>query len=224
MAGASARKIRIAGMALACTLQALPAAAELPQAAAGGAADPARKPTYALRSRFSGTAGVVTFTSVKPRPLASTVPRPDPAQNLASAAPANPATIGSVMIPGMPSARSGVLLTSRFGARAAPLAGASRLHPGLDLAAPYGSAVVARSPGLVIAAGWAGGYGNCVVIDHGGGVQTRYGHLSRIAVRVGQHVDPGALLGAVGSTGLSTGPHLHYEVRVNGAAINPLAR
>jgi len=220
MAGASARKIRIAGMALACTLQALPAAAELPRAAAEGVAGGAPKPTYALRSRFSGTAGVVTFTSVKPRAL----PRPDPATNLASAAPANPATIGSVMIPGMPSARSGVLLTSRFGARAAPMAGASRLHPGLDLAAPYGSAVVARSPGLVIAAGWAGGYGNCVVIDHGGGVQTRYGHLSRIAVRVGQHVDPGALLGAVGSTGLSTGPHLHYEVRVNGAAINPLAR
>jgi murein DD-endopeptidase MepM/ murein hydrolase activator NlpD len=76
----------------------------------------------------------------------------------------------------------------------------------------------------VVAAGWAGGYGNCVVIDHGGGVQTRYGHLSRIVVRTGQHVDPGTLLGAVGSTGLSTGPHLHYEVRVNGAAINPLAR
>ncbi|HET9630370.1 MAG TPA: M23 family metallopeptidase [Novosphingobium sp.] len=128
------------------------------------------------------------------------------------------------MIPGVPSRRSGVSLTSPFGARAAPLAGASRLHAGLDLAAPYGSAVVARSPGLVVAAGWAGGYGNCVVIDHGGGVQTRYGHLSRIAVRVGEHVEPGALLGAVGSTGLSTGPHLHYEVRVNGAAINPLGR
>lgn len=216
MAGASTRTIRMAGMALAAgTLLALPAAAELPEEA-----NPAPKPTYALRSRFSGMAGVVTFSSVRPRAAART----EPAQAASAPASPSPAAIGAVMIPGIPSARSGVSLTSRFGARAAPLAGASRLHPGLDLAAPYGSAVVARSPGLVVAAGWAGGYGNCVVIDHGDGVQTRYGHLSRIVVRVGQHVDPGALLGAVGSTGLSTGPHLHYEVRINGAAINPLGR
>ncbi len=87
-----------------------------------------------------------------------------------------------------------------------------------------GSAVVSRSPGVVAATGWMGGYGNRVVVDHGGGVQTLYGHLSRIAVTPGQHVDPGMVLGAVGSTGRSTGPHLHYEVRLNGSAINPLVR
>ena len=216
MTGATARTIGIFGMALAaCALHAPPAAAEMPQPSGSE-----QKPTYALRSRFSGMAGVVTFSSVRPR----AAPRLDPAQITSTAATPGAAAIGAVMIPGVPSARSGVSLTSRFGARAAPLAGASRLHPGLDLAAPYGSAVVARSPGLVVAAGWAGGYGNCVVIDHGSGLQTRYGHLSRIGVRVGQHVEAGALLGAVGSTGLSTGPHLHYEVRINGAAINPLAR
>lgn len=216
MTGAERRSIRvIVGAFVALGLHPSPAFAELTQAA-----DPVSKPTYAVRSRFSGTAGVVTFSSVRPREVAKPAPR------LASSAPspASAATIGSVTIPGIPSARSGVTLTSRFGARAAPMAGASRLHPGLDLAAPYGSAVVARSPGVVVAAGWAGGYGNCVVIDHGGGVQTRYGHLSRITVQVGQHVDPGSLLGAVGSTGLSTGPHLHYEVRVNGAAIDPIRR
>jgi len=192
----------------------MPAAADLPQSH-----DPTARPIYAVRTRFSGTAGVVTFSTVKP-PQA----RQDPPEAQAGTSAASPARLGSVLIPGMPRPRSGVSLTSRFGWRAAPLAGASRLHPGLDLAAPYGSAVVARSPGLVVAAGWAGGYGNRVVIDHGGGLETRYGHLSRIVVSVGQHVEPGTLLGAVGSTGLSTGPHLHYEVRLNGAAINPLVR
>ena len=216
MPGANARNICSAIVALIAGFLAVePATAELPQAAA-----PAQKPTYAIRTRFSGVAGVVTFTSVRPK----VVSRQETPPNTSNLAPANRAAIGALMIPGVPSSSSGVSLTSRFGTRGAPVSGASRYHPGLDLAAPYGSAVVARSPGLVVAAGWAGGYGNCVVIDHGGGLQTRYGHLSRIVVRAGQHVEPGALLGAVGSTGLSTGPHLHYEVRINGAAIDPLQR
>ena len=215
MTRASERRIRIAIILAALFVPAVAAGAELPHSD-----DPAPKPTYAIRSRFSGMAGVVTFSSVRPK----AVTREELAQASSIPTSSAAAAIGSVMIPGVPSSRSGVSLTSRFGARSAPMPGASRLHAGLDLAAPYGSAVVARAPGVVVAAGWAGGYGNCVVIDHGGGVQTRYGHLSRIVVRTGQHVDPGTLLGAVGSTGLSTGPHLHYEVRVNGAAINPLAR
>lgn len=215
MNGANTRKS--VGAALVLVWCSVPACADLP-AAPGSAI----KPVYAVRSRFSGTAGVVTFSAARPREAVA--PRPQLARAPAGTTAARPLALGSVLIPGMPSPRSGVSLTSRFGARQAPLAGASRLHAGLDLAAPYGSAVVARAPGRVVAAGWIGGYGNCVVIDHGGGVQTRYGHLSRIAVGLGQAVEPGALLGAVGSTGLSTGPHLHYEVRVNGAAINPLAR
>ena len=108
--------------------------------------------------------------------------------------------------------------------RGDPFLGTARAHRGLDFAAPYGSPVVTTSAGIVARAGWMGGYGNCVIVDHGGGVETRYGHLSAITVAPGQQVSQGALLGYVGSTGRSTGPHLHYEVRINGAAVNPLAR
>jgi len=107
-------------------------------------------------------------------------------------------------------------ITSPFGWRW------GRMHEGIDLGAPYGSPIAAAAAGVVIYAGWEGGYGNLTVIDHGGGLATAYGHQSRIAVSVGQNVAQGEIIGYVGSTGHSTGPHLHFEVRVNGQAVDPL--
>ena len=120
---------------------------------------------------------------------------------------------------GLPVRTQGV--TSGFGSRWHPVLGGYRFHAGIDLAAPTGTAIVATSPGAVVAAGWCGGYGQCVTIDHGGGVMTLYGHLSRIDVAPGQQIARGQSIGLVGSTGRLTGPHLHYEVRVNGMAVNP---
>jgi murein DD-endopeptidase MepM/ murein hydrolase activator NlpD len=107
-------------------------------------------------------------------------------------------------------------ITSPFGWRW------GRMHEGIDLGAAYGTPIAAAASGVVIYAGWEGGYGNLVVIDHGGGLATAYGHQSRIAVSVGQSVSQGETIGYVGSTGHSTGPHLHFEVRVNGQAVDPL--
>jgi murein DD-endopeptidase MepM/ murein hydrolase activator NlpD len=107
-------------------------------------------------------------------------------------------------------------ITSPFGWRW------GRMHEGVDLGAAYGTPIAAAAAGVVIYAGWEDGYGNLVVIDHGGGLATAYGHQSRIAVSVGQSVSQGELVGYVGSTGHSTGPHLHFEVRVNGQAVDPL--
>lgn len=112
--------------------------------------------------------------------------------------------------------------TDRFGVRGNPFGGgASEYHSGQDISAPKGTPVVAPADGTVTHAGWQSGYGNLVTIDHGNGLTTRYGHLSKVEVAVGQEVKRGALLGLVGSTGRSTGPHLHYEVRVNEEAVNP---
>jgi len=112
-------------------------------------------------------------------------------------------------------------LTSSFGLREHPLLGVMRAHTGIDLAAPLGSPIFATSDGTVSTADWRGGYGLLVSLDHGGGVQTRYGHMSRLNVVAGERVHKGDVIGYVGSTGLSTGPHLHYEIRINGQAINP---
>lgn len=113
-------------------------------------------------------------------------------------------------------------LSSRFGARYHPILGGWRQHSGVDLAAATGTPVTAPSPGVVVAAQWWGGYGLFVAIDHGKGMQTRYGHLSAVAVAPGQQVKMGQVLGYVGSTGNSTGPHLHYEMRLNGQPLDPL--
>jgi murein DD-endopeptidase MepM/ murein hydrolase activator NlpD len=96
------------------------------------------------------------------------------------------------------------------------------LHPGIDLGAAYGSAIHAAGSGTVVWCGWMSGYGNLVMIDHHNGLATAYGHQSRIAVGCNQEVSQGEVIGYVGSTGYSTGPHLHFEVRLNGNPVDPL--
>ena len=112
-------------------------------------------------------------------------------------------------------------MTSSFGMRRHPLLGYSRFHKGMDFGAAHGSPIVAATDGVVAFAGWHGGHGNYVKLKHAGGIATAYAHMSRIVARPGARVSQGQVIGYVGSTGLSTGPHLHYEVYKNGVAINP---
>ena len=114
-------------------------------------------------------------------------------------------------------------VTSGFGNRFHPILGYARMHKGVDLAASYGAPIAAAGPGRVVSAGWAGGYGREVVIAHGNGIQTRYGHMSRLAAYPGETVNQGQVIGYVGSSGLSTGPHVHYEVLKNGRPVNPMS-
>jgi murein DD-endopeptidase MepM/ murein hydrolase activator NlpD len=112
-------------------------------------------------------------------------------------------------------------LQSGFGVRVDPFLGTPAMHTGLDLHGETGDPVRATADGTVVAAGWSGGYGRVVDIDHHNGLSTRYGHLSSVEVRVGQSVKRGQIVGKVGSTGRSTGPHLHYETRLKGEAVDP---
>ena len=113
-------------------------------------------------------------------------------------------------------------LSSSMGNRTDPLTGGRDFHPGLDISADKGDPVYATADGKVTHAASAGNYGNLVILEHGYGLETRYGHLSTFKAKVGQQVKRGDLLGLVGSTGRTTGPHLHYEVRANGRILNPL--
>jgi hypothetical protein len=114
------------------------------------------------------------------------------------------------------------VIESGFGTRVHPILGTVRVHDGIDINVAPGTAILAPTAGTVLRAGDEGDYGNSITIDHGAGLRTRYCHLSRIDVTVGQCVVPGATIGLVGSTGLSTGPHLHFEVSVDGQLVDPL--
>jgi len=128
---------------------------------------------------------------------------------------------GTVAIPSTEPVK-GMALTSGYGVRSDPFRGRAAMHAGIDLAAPIGTPIYATADGIVGRSEWAGGYGNLVELNHGRGIQTRFGHLSRSLVRAGQRVKRGDLIAYMGSTGRSTGSHLHYEVRIDGKAVNPV--
>lgn len=164
----------------------------------GRALDFEGAPVYSARSIFSDSAAVTTFSN---RPIRTPRAVSTPAIHMGAPLRAT--------------------LTSGFGMRVDPILGTSRLHSGVDLAAANGSPIVATSEGMVSRAGWNGGYGLYVSLEHGGGLQTRYGHMSRLNVVAGQRVHTGDVIGFVGSTGRSTGPHLHFETRIHGQAVRP---
>jgi murein DD-endopeptidase MepM/ murein hydrolase activator NlpD len=113
-------------------------------------------------------------------------------------------------------------VTSSFGMRVHPILGYARMHTGIDMSAPYGQQIQAAGSGRVILAGVYGGYGNTVILDHGGGMTTLYAHQSQLNVSYGQEVAAADIIGYIGTSGLSTGPHLHFEVRISGKPVNPL--
>lgn len=128
---------------------------------------------------------------------------------------------GAISIPSMQPIDN-VKLTSSFGVRSDPFHGGAAMHAGVDLPGPTGTPIYATADGVVGRSGRAGGYGNLVTVNHGKGIETRYGHLSKILVAANTRVRRGQLIGLMGSTGRSTGSHLHYEVRVDGTPVNPM--
>ncbi len=176
---------------------------------------PANGPAFAamLRDRLEtpGTLPTVTFgemTGVQPAPIEPALPAP-------------PVTVSS---PG-----GGLRwpvrgrITSEFGPRHHPVLGTTRDHDGLDIAAPTGTPVLAAAGGTVTFAGSRGGYGNMVIVAHPNGLETRYAHQHQLTVSAGQSVQAGQRIGSVGSTGMSTGPHLHFEARRGGTPVDPRA-
>jgi murein DD-endopeptidase MepM/ murein hydrolase activator NlpD len=130
---------------------------------------------------------------------------------------------GTVAIPSAEPIHSPTNFTSGYGVRSDPFKGRAAMHAGIDLAGPIGTPIYATADGIVGRSEWnAGGYGNLVELDHGHGIQTRYGHLSKSLVTAGQHVKRGDMIALMGSTGRSTGSHLHYEVRIDGKPVNPV--
>jgi murein DD-endopeptidase MepM/ murein hydrolase activator NlpD len=128
---------------------------------------------------------------------------------------------GTIAIPSTEPVK-GSSFTSGYGVRSDPFRGRAAMHAGIDLAGPVGTPIYATADAIVGRSEWANGYGNLVELDHGRGIQTRYGHLHRSTVNAGQRVKRGDLIGYMGSTGRSTGSHLHYEVRIDGKAVNPV--
>jgi murein DD-endopeptidase MepM/ murein hydrolase activator NlpD len=130
---------------------------------------------------------------------------------------------GIIAVPSDKPVQASVTMMSGFGYRSDPFNHHAAMHPGIDLSGAYGTPIYATADGIVLRAGWnSGGYGNLVEIDHGRGITTRYGHMSAILVREGDHITRGQQIGRMGSTGRSTGNHLHYEVRIDGRAVNPI--
>jgi murein DD-endopeptidase MepM/ murein hydrolase activator NlpD len=145
---------------------------------------------------------------------AANPPNDSMARSLRSSSPADQTTVPSIWpVRGQ--------VTAAFGERMDPLSGEGAFHAGMDIAAPKGTAVECAADGIVLAAEYDAGYGNAVLVDHGSGITTKYGHLSKIGVVIGQEVKRGQFIGAVGATGKTTGPHLHYEVHVRDTPVNP---
>lgn len=128
---------------------------------------------------------------------------------------------GSMAVPSMKPVAA-LAFTSLYGVRSDPFRGTAAMHAGVDIPGPVGTPIYATADGIVGRSGWVGAYGNLVELDHGRGLQTRYGHLSRMMVAAGSRVKRGDLIALMGSTGRSTGSHLHYEVRIDGRAVNPV--
>ncbi len=183
------------------------------------------------------TAVLALPTLVPTKPVVAEVPAappavvaptlPSPADVLAQAAAAPDAR--QAVAPVRPETAGGwtppvdAEVTSGFGTRTHPISGSARHHDGFDYPAPGGTTIRAVADGVVASAAWQGGYGTTVVIDHGGGLTTLYAHQSTTAVAAGQPVGAGDVIGAVGSTGASTGAHLHLEVRIDDTAVDPAA-
>jgi murein DD-endopeptidase MepM/ murein hydrolase activator NlpD len=128
-----------------------------------------------------------------------------------------------IAVPSDKPIKASVVFTSGYGIRSDPFHAGAAMHPGIDLAGKYGTPIYATADGTVVRAGWnSGGYGNMVELDHGRGITTRYGHMSAVLVHAGDHVKRGEQIGRMGSTGRSTGNHLHYEVRIDGRPVNPI--
>jgi murein DD-endopeptidase MepM/ murein hydrolase activator NlpD len=170
----------------------------------------------------------------KPSPLPVAQSTITPTNQPTATTPVIPASPASIDSPAVPESTTEFIyplmnparVSSRFGWRTHPLTGKRRFHSGLDIAAPSGAPVVATGSGTVISAGWNGGYGKAIVIQHSDTQQTLYGHLSEISVEPGQTINQGTVIGLVGSTGNSTGPHLHFEIRMPTGgvwtAVNPI--
>jgi murein DD-endopeptidase MepM/ murein hydrolase activator NlpD len=129
---------------------------------------------------------------------------------------------GAIAVPSDKPVKMGAF-TSGYGVRSDPFQGRSAMHAGIDLSGAVGTPIYATADGMIVTAGYnSGGYGNLIKIDHGRGIETRYGHLSKMSVYAGQRIKRGEMIGRMGSTGRSTGSHLHYEVRIDGRAVNPV--
>jgi murein DD-endopeptidase MepM/ murein hydrolase activator NlpD len=166
-------------------------------------------------NRFQGTGG--PFEAVQPLKAAD----PKFKQLFMSWKKLDQLEQGTIAIPSLQPVK-GTSLTSSYGVRSDPFKGRAAMHAGIDLAGPIGTPIYATADGFVGRSQWVNGYGNLVEIEHGRGIQTRYGHLSRSVVKPGQRVKRGDLIAMMGSTGRSTGSHLHYEVRIDGKAVNPV--
>ncbi|MGZ8354916.1 MAG: M23 family metallopeptidase [Allosphingosinicella sp.] len=188
----------------------------------------------AAQRRYQFTAGEVRRLGLDPRRLQTGTGGPfEPVETVRAADPAFKALFnswtrldrleqGTVAIPSTEPVR-GTSFTSGYGVRSDPFRGRAAMHAGIDLAGPIGTPIYATADALVGRSEYnRGGYGNLVELEHGHGIQTRYGHLSKSMVSAGQRVKRGDVIGLMGSTGRSTGSHLHYEVRIDGKAVNPI--
>ncbi len=225
--------VNLAALPGAASLAALPGdvAAPLARAQAAQAAQ-ADAATRALDERYRVTASELRKLGLTPARFASEglggpyqpVTRADPTFKalFTSWKKLDQLQDGAIAVPSDKPVRTAAF-TSGYGVRSDPFQGRAVMHAGIDLSGPVGTPIYATADGMVLRSSWnAGGYGNLIELDHGRGINTRYGHLSSFSVHPGQRVKRGEMIGRMGSTGRSTGSHLHYEVRIDGRAVNPI--